>query len=125
MERIWTFKTANFTVELAWEDEPDPDLSWADEETLEKLDDGIWVNACFRVLVTGPNGEELGSSYLGNSIYENVEDFRTEHLGLAAMSRAEGVNYGSYFPGMVKEAIKEARGVWNATPRPMLRQSID
>lgn len=99
MERIWSFKTAQFEVDLAWEYERDPDLSWADDETLDKLDRGIYVNATFRVRVLW-NGKLMSDQYLGNSVYEDVHEFRSHHVV---------GNAGSYFTDMVHEAIADAR----------------
>lgn len=107
--RIWQFKTRNFRVELSAEIEQDPDLSWDDDgEVSAKLESGEWTNYCFAVRVYGPHGEELGADYLGNSIYADAAEFR-DHIGLAAKSRADGRNYGSYFVDMVRTAIAEAR----------------
>ena len=112
METLWTFKTRNFAVKLACEDERDPDLSWADQETLDKLDSGEWVNLCFRVTVEH-EGRVIGSDYLGNSIYADPRDFASEHRDPDPSNR----NCSShperrichYFPGMISEAISEAR----------------
>lgn len=100
MERIWSFKTKQFMVELACEDERDPDLSWADDETLDKLERGVYVNVTFRVRVSW-QGHVLSDQYLGNSIYEDVRTFR-DHIG------ARG-KYGCYFTDMVREACGDAR----------------
>jgi hypothetical protein len=102
-QRLWTFKTRNFSIELAAMPEQDPDLSWDDTgEVVAKLESGEWENVTFRVAVYGPHGEQLGADYLGNSIYGNLMDFRREHIG------ARG-KWGSYFRDMVGEAISEAR----------------
>ncbi len=105
---LWRFETARFTVLLECAPEGDPDLSWADAEMLEKLESGVYVNVTFRVRVM-VDGRQIGCDYLGNSIHADVEDFRREHIGLAAKSLADGVSYGSYFPDMVRQAIGEAR----------------
>lgn len=103
MDTIWTFKTRNFRVTLACEPERDIDLSWDDDgEAAAKIASGEWDCVTFRVAVYGPNGEELGTDYLGNSIYADVREFRREHIG------ARGA-HGSYFRDMIGEAIKEAR----------------
>ena len=108
MERIWTFKTPNFTIELACENERDPDLSWADEETIDKLDRGIYVNVTFRVRVLY-RGAVLSETYLGNSTYEDVRTFR-DHIG----SRGQ---WGSSFTDMVREACNEARKAICTAPK--------
>lgn len=104
-ERVWTFRTANFEVFCEALPEVDQDLSWADEETLEKIDSGEYVNICWHVGVIY-HGKEIGSDFLGNSVYENPGDFVRHHLEAA---RAGHKNAGGYFPDMVKTAIGEAR----------------
>lgn len=108
MESIWSFKTRNFTIDLACEEERDSDLSWADADTLEKLNDGTYVNVTFRVRVMY-RGAVLSDQYLGNSIYEDVRLFR-DHVG------AKG-KYGSYFTDMVHEACAEARKALCSAPK--------
>ncbi len=115
METIWKFRTRNFTVALMCEDEQDPDLSWADEETLANLESGLWVNYVFAVKVFDSEYNEIGADYLGNSIYENSRYFR-DHIG------ARG-QWGSYFRDMVSRAIEEARQTWNARPVVKLREA--
>lgn len=103
METLWTFKTENFRIVLGCEPERDPDVSWADAETLDKLESGEWVNVTFAVKVYSANGQELSAAYLGNSIYADPRDFRREHIG------AQG-KWGAYFRDMLSEAVAEARG---------------
>jgi hypothetical protein len=115
-DHLWTFKTARFTVLLDCEYEQDPDLSWDDTgEVREKLDSGEWGNFCFIVRVLF-DGREIAADYLGNSIYEDPADFAREHYGIAPMGRAAGVLMGAYFPGMVREAVAEARKTLCAVP---------
>lgn len=118
METLWTFKTARFTVTLDWDYEPDPDYSFDETgETARKCRRGEWTNALFRVRVLLDDCDEIGTSYLGNSIYENVADFRKEHVGAAG-------RWGSYFPDMVREAIAEARKeIASRSPLPAMRQA--
>jgi hypothetical protein len=117
---IWQFKTANFTVIMDYDYETDFDHSWADEETLEKLESGEWVSYQFRARVLDSDGNEIGADYLGDSIHSDPEDFR-DHIGLAEKSRRDGCNYGSYFMDMVSRAIEEARATY-AKPRARLRE---
>ena len=107
-ETLWQFKTRNFTIQ--WRVSPCSvlDLSWDETgEVREKLESGVYTafDSEMRVL---HNGIEIAADYLGQSIYENPEDFR-DHIGLAKKSREDGRNYGSYFADMVREAIREAR----------------
>jgi hypothetical protein len=96
------------------ESERDPDLSWADEETLDKLYRGVYENVCFAVKVYFDD-EEIAADYLGNSVYANVSDFIREHRcpdpayrNTLAQREAKRV-ICTYFPDMVRQAIKEAR----------------
>lgn len=100
--RIWTFETQNFTTQLDWEFEQDPDLSWADTEIIRAIEAGTYNNVTFRVRVLF-RGHEIAADYLGNSVYENVMDFRRERRG--------------YFRDMVRTAITEARKAFADMPR--------
>lgn len=103
MDTIWKFRTRNFTVSLACEPDTDADLSFDETgETRAKIASGEWDCVVFRVLVEGPDGEELATDYLSGSIYADVKDFRKEHVG------AQG-KHGSYFRDMVSEAVRGAR----------------
>lgn len=102
-ETMWSFETAQFRIEWAIRQESDPDISHDEtSETADNLNSGLWVCFCSRMsVVHKETGAELGSDYLGNSIYENPSEFR-DHIG------ARG-KYGSYFRDMVSESIKQAR----------------
>lgn len=110
METMWTFETKEYRI--AWKIEPDQDLdlSWDETgEVTERLKNGEFVAFLSKVSVTHkPTGLELGSDYLGGSIYENPAEFR-DHFGIRAQGRRDGCNYGSYFSDMVREAIAQAR----------------
>lgn len=115
-ENVWTFDTARFRVTLDCAPETDVDISWDETgETADKLDSGEWLCLQFRVRVTC-DGREIGCDYLGNSIYADPAEFRN-HIGLAAKSRADGCNYGSYFSDMMRTAIAEARATLCKAPR--------
>ncbi|HKY20023.1 MAG TPA: hypothetical protein VJM31_02290 [Vicinamibacterales bacterium] len=123
MSTIWSFKSGAFSVELSWDYETDYDHSWADAETLEKLASGEWTSYQFKVAVIY-RGEEIAADYLGDSIHADPRKF-IDHRECGRYNRelaAKGVTgrYGSYFHDMVREAIREARKVWNE-PRPRLR----
>ena len=103
MDTMWEFKTASFIIR--WEIEPcqDLDLSWDETgETAENIENGLWTAFDSKISVSLKyQNIELGSAYLGQSIYENPGDFR-DHVG------SKG-KWGSYFTDMVSEAIHEAR----------------
>lgn len=127
MDTVWTFNTCNFRVTLECESERDQDLSWADDETLEKLESGEWQNLTFKVAIYDRNtGAEIASDYLGNSIYANPADFRDHRAcGRANRERAaagQAGRCGSYFTDMVHNAVAEARAAY-AKPRAVLRQA--
>lgn len=101
-EVMWQFKTRNFTVQWLISPCYDLDLSWCETgETRENIASGMWTafDSEIRVLF---RGTEVGAACLGQSIYENPSDFR-DHIGMNA------AGHGSYFSGMVREAIAEAR----------------
>lgn len=104
-----TFKTKNFRVVASIEPEDQLDLSWDDTgEVREKLASGEYEAFCTKIAVYW-NGAEIAADYLGESIYADPRDFFTEHVGLAAKSRADGCNYGCYFPDMIHTVIADAR----------------
>jgi hypothetical protein len=106
---IWQFETRNFRVVASISPDEDVDTSFDETgETKEKIESGEWTAFQTAVRVYFRDSE-ISADYLGGSIYAEPRDFFREHIGLAAKSRADGVNYGSYFPGMVREAIGEAR----------------
>jgi hypothetical protein len=101
---MWKFETANFRVVWSITDCEDLDLSWDDTgEVKERLESGEYIAFDSEMnVIYKPTGQEIGASYLGQSIYDNPKDFM-DHLGC----RSKG--YGSYFSDMVRDAIKEAR----------------
>lgn len=118
---IWQFDTKNFTIRMSWEYDNDPDLSWADAETMDKINSGEWSCYTFHSeVIERATGNVIGEDYLGGSIYARPEEFR-DHVGLAIKAREDGHNYGSYFMDMIRQAIDGARMVYEV-PRPKLRQ---
>jgi len=108
-DNLWKFETARFKVTLDCTPDDSPDLSWDETgETQAKCESGEWVCVTFRVRVMC-DGREIGCDYLGNSVYADVRDFYREHIGIKALCRRDGCNYGCYFTDMVHEAIREAR----------------
>src|SRR5215510_10725171 len=94
---MWKFETANFRVVATIEPDNDLDLSWDNSgEVREKLASGFYEAFATSVRVY-MRGALIGEDHLGGSIYERPADFFREHFGLAARSREDGKNYGSYF----------------------------
>ena len=76
------------------------------------------VARCVRVRVrVWVDGVEIASDYLGNSVYADPADFVREHYGIRPKGRADGCNYGCYFPDMVRQAIAKARKAVCNIPR--------
>jgi hypothetical protein len=124
MNTLRTFTTENFRVVLSWEYETDFDHSWADDETLEKLESGEWTSFLFKVAVYDASGAEVGVDYLGDSIHADPCEFM-DHRECGRYNRelaAKGAvgRCGSYFKDMVASAIAEARRSYQ-TPRTYLR----
>lgn len=124
-DRVWSFETAQFRIECYFAPDDDVDTSFDDTgETVANLNSGLWTAFQTEVrVVHKATGAELGADHLGGSIYANPRDFLKEHIGLAAKSRRDGCNYGSYFPGMVREAVTEARKQVRAIGSIRLRQT--
>jgi hypothetical protein len=126
MQTLWTRSTTNFTVTLAYEWDDDMDLSWDDTgEAREKIESGEWGHYMFAVTVSeNATGAELGMDCLGGSIYADPREF-IDHRACGRQnreytSRGETGRCGSYFTGMVAEAIDQARKAY-ASPRAHLR----
>lgn len=120
---MFRFETANFVVRAVIVPDDDVDTSFDETgETAAKINSGEWEAFCTIVTVSTKTGLEIGSDALGGSIYADPRDFFTEHYGLAAKSRADGCNYGSYFPQMISEAIARARETLATMPK--LRDTV-
>lgn len=102
-EIMWTFETANFSVEWAITPDYDLDLSWdEDGEVRAKLESGEYQSFGSRVTVTHKaTGEIIGEDSLWGSIYADPREFR-DHIG------ARG-RWGSYIRDLVSGACSEAR----------------
>lgn len=95
-ETIRTIQTPRFAVSLSATFEPCPDLDFDDSgETLEKVNSGEWGVYLFRVAVTHKEtGLQLGTDYLGNSIYADPAEFSREHIGARGPLRFLLPRYG-------------------------------
>lgn len=127
METVWIFRTKRFCVALQMEQDYNYRYDGDDEdgEIQRKLDNGDYIAFDSRVVVYFKD-MEVGRDSLGGSVYDwrNRQDFWTAHRNPDPMSRncsimraTTGRAYGHYFPGMVTEAIAEARKLLCATPR--------
>lgn len=122
---VWQFKTARFTVGLYLQRDRSYRYDGDDEngETQAALDSGEYV-AFDSVVRVALDGETIAENHLGGSVYaaETVSEFWTAHRdpnpmnrNCAAMRLASGgsedarVSICHYFPGMVSEAIADAR----------------
>ncbi len=133
---VWEFRTKRFLVwlEIQLEEGYRYDGDDPDGETQEKLDNGEYV-AFESIVHVELDGEEIAWDALCGSVYayDEVSDFWTAHRDSDPMNRncsimrgkhpaGPNVSIAHYFPGMVAEAIKEARQhVRNAKPRPYIR----
>jgi len=115
---VWEFSTRNYRVALEiMPEDLDPADSFEFQEDIDAVRSGAveWFQA--RVVVYGPDGEELGSDSLGGCAYATVREFYTSHRDRDPMNRncslmrvARGnVVLCHYFPGMVTEAVAAAR----------------
>ena len=121
---VWSFETARFRVVLEVEPcEEDPADSFQFEEDVEAVRSGRveWFNAHIVVYHQGDSCDdwhELARDVLCCCSYSTVREFYTSHRDADPMNRnssimraAKGENVAicHYFPGMVSEAIAEAR----------------
>lgn len=114
---LWKFETKRFVVALDWAWEDYPDLSWDETgETREKCESGEWGVYTFRIRVL-LDGREIAADHLGNSIYADPVEFYREHIGIAALSRRDGRNYGCYFSDMLRQSVSDARKALIDVPR--------
>lgn len=122
-ETLWTFDTPNFRVafEVAPED-MDPVDSFEFPEDIAFANEGGAAWFCASVAVYFGDSEddlmEVGRDILGGCSYRSFEKFYTSHRDRDSMNRncsimraAKGQNVVicHYFPGMVREAIADAR----------------
>lgn len=117
-ETVWEFETARFRVVLEIEPENCYQYDGDDKggKIQAKIDDGEYVafQSAVRVFL---DGIEVGADYLGGSVYDarKVSEFWTAHRTSkpryrnTLKNKARNTCIGRYFPGMVSEAIGEAR----------------
>lgn len=117
-ETVWSFTTENFEVRLCIEPEDtDPADSFEFAEDIKAVRDGTveWFAATVEVL---KNGHVIGSDHLGCCAYKTVREFYESHRDKDPMNRncslmravrGSNVVICHYFPGMVYNAIADAR----------------
>lgn len=121
MRQVWKFETARFAVRLMVAEDygyqydgDDPD-----GETQAKLDSGEYV-AFDSAVIVEMDGVVIGRDALGGSVYsaDEMADFWTDHRSADPMNRnCEAMRAARggravichYFPGMVAQAVAEAR----------------
>lgn len=124
MQTMWQFNSGRFTIMAQIEPCDSLDLSWDESgETRDDLESGALEAFNTRVSVW-LNGAIIGENWLCESIYSDPAEFFAGHRGADPMNRncsimraawrGEGnpdakVSICHYFPGMVQEAIADAR----------------
>lgn len=121
MNTVWQFRAGRYTVRLEIEESQSYQYDGDDPQgdTQAALDSGELVAFDSRVVVTF-NGVCIGTAYLFGSVYQagSESEFWTAHRDPDPMNRncsimraalGSNVSICHYFPGMVAEAIAEAR----------------
>ncbi len=132
-EAIWTFKTRNFTLRLDALPEDDLDLSWDDDGAVARgLETGRFVAFCARTQAFDAEGRLLAADYLGNCIYECLEEFGSAHRDADPLNRNSSIMRAArgqntvichYFPDMVRGICREARAALRAHAALYIRPS--
>lgn len=122
----WRFKTERFAVVFSEEPEWNCDWSWDEDGSARKgVENGEFDLFCAKVAVL-LDGREIAADYLGECIYRR-DEFHTAHrdpdpmnrnCSLMRAARGDNVVICHYFPGMVSQAIKEARDYIKQRPQP-------
>ena len=115
---IWRFETARYAVTChALEEDMPPEDSFEFDDDIafaRSGDPAAWFCTCVRV-VNKETGLELGCDYLGGCSYRSFDDFVGGHREGGPGSRnclatkARNIVVCHSFPGMVRQAIDEAR----------------
>ena len=118
-ETVWTFSTARFTVALEiMPEDMDPADSFQFDDDIEAVRSGEveWFQARVSVYC---DGQRIAWDSLGGCAYKTIQEFYTSHRDPDPMNRNctifravpgnERTSICHYFPGMVSEAISEAR----------------
>lgn len=95
--QMFSFETAKFQVLATIEPDSDADLSWADAQQMEAINDGR--DEVFGAVVTVTfEGIKIGCASIWGNVYSRPSDFFAER--------------GGYFTDLVREAIGEARATF-------------
>ena len=121
---MYRFAIGRFEIRAEIFPSHDVDVSWCETgETAANLESGLWEAFDTKVSVL-LNGVEIGADWLCQSIYADPTEFFSSHRDpdpmnrnctvMRAAWRGEGnpdakVSICHYFPGMVSQAIAEAR----------------
>jgi hypothetical protein len=106
---IAEFKTAQFTVIVDAVEEFDLDLSWdEDGATARGLESGELIAFAARARVFHDTLGELARDYLGDCVYESLQDFRRS-VGTCTDLKTGRVTRAGYCGAMVRTACDEAR----------------
>lgn len=125
---LWTFETPRFCIALfAEEEDIPPEDSFGYQEDIDAVRNREVEYFCAHVGVFLKNEdepwEEIGRDYLGCCAYKTFKEFYTSHRDTNPMNRncsimraAHGANVSicHYFPGMVYQALDDARSTLKA-----------
>lgn len=126
--KVWEFHMRNFVVTFdVMPEDSDPADHFSFDEDVAAVRDGEleWFQVRIAVWLLDHDGARrlMGADYLGGCAYKTFEDFRTSHFKLpydsrnTLASKAQGVYYCDYFPGMVRQAVRAAREHYQTMPR--------
>ncbi len=108
LSTIRTIKAGRFTVTVRALEELDLDLSFDDDGSVARALGAGELEAFAVKASCYLDGHELAADYLGGCIYETTRAFM-DHIGIRAYRRKTGHNCGSYFAGMVRSVVRDAR----------------
>lgn len=118
---IYRFETARFIISLRAEPEdypPEDSFQFPEDIAFARSGDpAAWFCAVCTVTEKG-SGAVIGRDVLGGCSYRSFEDFVGSHrdpdpmhrnCSIMRAARGENVVMCDYFPGMIAEAVKDAR----------------
>jgi len=121
---VWRFDTENYVVRCqVFPCEDDPADVFEFEEDIRAVRDGEveWFDVVVTVNRKASDREvELGRDHLGCCSYKTIDEFITGHrdpdpmnrnCSIMRQARGNNVVICEYFPGMVRQAIADARSI--------------